>query len=446
MKYYLEMIVMIKQFEVKNFKCHEENNYFPLPGITIVSGTNNSGKSSLLQSIYLVTQAKSRNYPILSLNEELKLGSFSDILNKNQPNSEAIEFSFTFESELLKEQKIEELIVNVAYKNPNSFTNISLPYFESNPVLYFMEIDFKKENENHETIIFEILDEKNHTIFYKVTGKEDNGFCKIEGIVPESIVYKGSDKKERVICSSNLDIVRNYLKLINSENIKYMKAFRMDDYIDGSKSLKSNLGLSGEYTAEVINKRLNTLTDFQLEEGSEPQTFSKIFDHWISILLGENYRIRSNSLDKDKFKISVQEIKSGHEFSLNQVGFGISQILPIITLLLTSKRDEIILIENPEVHLHPKLQSLFVDLSIFVLENGRKLVIETHSEHIINRLRYRIKQTPSLKEKINILFFEKNEEGIIYSDIEITKEGRLAHWPENFFDQTYNDLLGLIEE
>jgi len=437
---------MIKQFEVKNFKCHEENNYFSLPGITVVSGTNNSGKSSLLQSIYLLTQGKSKSYPILSLNEELKLGSFSDVLNKNQPNSEAIELAFTFEKDVLKSQNVEELIVNVAYKNPNSFSEISLPYFESNPILYLMEIDFKKENEDYETITLEILDEKSPNILYKICGKEDNGFCKVDGIVPEPIIYKDNDERERTICSSNLDIVRNYLKLLNNENIKYIKAFRMDDYIEGSKSLKNNLGLSGEYTAEVIHKYSNNPVDFQFDTGGELLTFSKIFDYWISQLLGENYRIRSSSLDKDKFKITVHEVKSGHEFSLNQVGFGISQILPIITLLLTSKRNEIILIENPEVHLHPKLQSLFVDLCIFILGSGRKLVIETHSEHIINRLRYKIKSMPSLLDKINVLFFEKDEEGIIYTDIEITKEGRLADWPKNFFDQTYNDLLGLIEE
>ena len=73
-----------------------------MPGITIVSGTNNSGKSSLLQSIYLLTQTKSKGYSILAVNEELKLGSFSDILSKNQPNTETIELSFTFEEKVLK--------------------------------------------------------------------------------------------------------------------------------------------------------------------------------------------------------------------------------------------------------------------------------------------------------------------------------------------------------
>ncbi|WP_033827577.1 AAA family ATPase [Bacillus andreraoultii] len=65
---------MIKNFEVKNFKCYEDYHSFRQPGLTFVSGSNNSGKSSLLHAIYLLTQNKSIRYPVLSLNEEIDLG------------------------------------------------------------------------------------------------------------------------------------------------------------------------------------------------------------------------------------------------------------------------------------------------------------------------------------------------------------------------------------
>lgn len=438
---------MINHFEIKNFKCHEDNTHFPLPGITIVSGTNNSGKSSLLQSIFLITQAKGRTYPILASNDELRIGNFSDILNKNQPNSASIEFSFNFEINLLEKYEVEEFNVNLSYKNPSTFEKLSIPYFEFNPLLASIEIVLKRVNEEHEIYSFEILDERTKSILYKINSKYDNGYCKVEGIVPEPIIYSDIEENERVICSSHLDIIRSLLKLVSTENIKYMKAFRVDNYIDIPNNRGSEIGLSGQNTAQVIHKYRDTIVDFTFDGSEEVLSFSKVFNYWIEKLLGTNYKIRSNSIDKDKFKVTIYETKTEVEYSLNQVGFGISQILPLITLLLTSKKNEIILIENPEVHLHPRLQSLFVDLCIFVLENERKLVIETHSEHIINRLRFKIKENPELLNKINIMFFEKDDEGFVkYSDIEITKEGRLASWPKNFFDQTYNDLLGLIDQ
>lgn len=437
---------MIKNFEVSNFKCHEGNNYFDLPGLTVVTGTNNSGKSSLLQSIYLLTQTKTKLYPYLASNDELKLGGFSDVLNKNLKNTSDLEFSFSYETTFLKKYDVEELYVNLTYSNPSKFSQIELSTFESNPILSRIEFEIKLPNLEPENINLKIIDSNDQNIMYQISGKNDNGYCKLNDIIPEPIIYSNIDQQDRHICSLGLDRIRSILKMIDSEYIKYIKAFRVDKYADDDTS-KDNVGLSGEFTAEILHKYWDKTVDFIDMDGKSGEKFSRVFDFWIKKILGENFRIRSTSLDKDKFKIILKDLNSGNDYSLNQVGFGISQILPIMTMLLTSKKEEVILIENPEVHLHPQLQSLFVDLCVFVLENDRKIIIETHSEHIINRIRYKIKENNLLLPKVNILFFEKNKyQNIICSEIEITEGGRISHWPKNFFDQTYIDLLGLIDQ
>ena len=73
---------MLQGFEVKDFKCHEDYNEIKIPGLTIITGANNSGKSSLLQAVYLLTQNKTNSHTTLLLNDELDLGSFADILIK----------------------------------------------------------------------------------------------------------------------------------------------------------------------------------------------------------------------------------------------------------------------------------------------------------------------------------------------------------------------------
>lgn len=435
---------MIKQFGIKDFKCHEDYNYFKLPGLSIVTGTNNSGKSSLLQSIYLLTQNQTKNYPVLALNEELNLGGFSDVLNKSQSSSESIEITIDFEEYLIEKDGLNELNITLVYHNPNILKNFSVSYLEENPVLFEIYIDYYRDiNGESHSLQFRIVDEKIDSSIFSVTGTYDNGYCKIGGIVPEPIIYENIDRTNKEICSSDFDVIRKYLEMLNNENIKYIRAFRLDNFAEKNNSVNRNLGLSGEYTAEVINTKWDNLVDF-VDEANKPLLFSKLFDQWIQRLLGDNYRIRSHSIDKGKYKIVIQESNLGYEFTLNQVGFGISQLLPIITLLLTSKKGDMILVENPEVHLHPKLQAMFIDLCLFVLKNKRKLIIETHSEHIINRLRVRIKEDPELLHYTNIYFFEKLEGNIVSQEIEITKEGKLEYWPPNFFDQTYNDLLGLI--
>ncbi len=437
---------MFQGFEVKDFKCHEDYNEIKMPGLTVISGTNNSGKSSLLQALYLLTQNKINSHPALSLNEELELGGFSDILHKGKTSKESIRFSVDFSKEILKMSGLEYLAVTFSYRNPAVFEHLFVGYGDTSPVLYGMECQYKKPNRQIRTLCLDIVDEKD-SAFYSVTGEIDNGYCKMQGIVPDSVIYRGPGKKDRTICSADFETIRDYLSRLSRENIKYMKALRLSDFMDKSTTIDNYMGLAGEYTAEIIYKTWDNRIDFYKEE-SEPFKFSELFDVWVKKLLGSDYRIRSNMTESKhrKYKVTIEEILPGLELNLNQVGIGISQLLPIIVLILTSKKHDILLIENPEVHLHPKLQALFVDLCLFAVENNRKLVVETHSEHVINRLRYKVKGSPHYLEKVCVLFLDKLEGDIQYTEVHIDKDGKIDFWPENFFDQSYKDLLGLVKE
>lgn len=439
---------MLQGFEVKDFKCHEGYNSIKMPGLTIISGTNNSGKSSFLQALYLLTQNRSKPFPILALNENLRLGGFNDILNKQKSSEDSIAFSFDFSSEVIEKSGFDHLSVTLVYHNPLVFKNLTLDYSDKNPILSHMEIQYQKEKKELQTISLDIVDEPD-TIFFRIKGPEDDGYCKLQGIVPDPIIFdifETQDEGNRKICSKDFETIRNYLSLFTTENIRYLRALRPEDFIDKKdSSLNSYLGLSGEYTAEIVHKMWNSPIDFKQKTGKNA-LFSELFDLWVKNFLGEGYHIRADKTDSEerKYRITIEEVDRNLQLNLKQVGVGISQILPIITLVFTSKAHDIILIENPEVHLHPQLQAFFVDLCLFAVENNRKLIIETHSEHVINRLRYRVKENPTYLEKIDILFLEKIKGDIKYTEVHLSDDGTIDYWPENFFDQSYKDLLGII--
>ncbi|MEG4116027.1 DUF3696 domain-containing protein [Microcoleus sp. N9_B4] len=138
---------------------------------------------------------------------------------------------------------------------------------------------------------------------------------------------------------------------------------------------------------------------------------------------------------------------SGVEVYLPDVGFGVSQILPILVECLRTKEEETIILEQPEIHLHPSLQSKLADFFICMAKSGKKLVIETHSEHLINRLCLRIAQEESgeVKELLNTLFvsFDDKQKTSVVKPIQINEFGEIQNWPVGFFDE--NDARDLME-
>lgn len=143
----------------------------------------------------------------------------------------------------------------------------------------------------------------------------------------------------------------------------------------------------------------------------------------------------------------VQLNSSGIEVSLPDVGFGVSQILPILVECLRVKEGETILLEQPEIHLHPSLQSKLADFFISMAKSGKNLVIETHSEHLINRLCLRVAQAESteIQSLLNPLFvsFDEVEQTSVLKKIVINKYGEIENWPVGFFDE--DDSRELME-
>jgi predicted ATPase len=136
----------------------------------------------------------------------------------------------------------------------------------------------------------------------------------------------------------------------------------------------------------------------------------------------------------------------GIKLDLTDVGFGVSQILPIIVECLRMAEGETIILEQPEIHLHPSLQSKLADFFVCMAKSGKNLVVETHSEHFIYRLCLRIAQEESndTRNLINILFVSCDEENksSIAKPIEVNKYGEIENWPVGFFDE--NDSRDLI--
>lgn len=135
-----------------------------------------------------------------------------------------------------------------------------------------------------------------------------------------------------------------------------------------------------------------------------------------------------------------------NEFSAKNVGYGLSYALPIIVAILSAQKDSLIIIENPEAHLHSYGQAKLAELIGIAAQAGVQIIVETHSEHIINGILVAVKQAKLDKEKVKIYYFDRDTEDHSAKaiSVEVLDGGRIKHAPPGFFDQIGKDLRILM--
>ncbi len=134
----------------------------------------------------------------------------------------------------------------------------------------------------------------------------------------------------------------------------------------------------------------------------------------------------------------------GVDSALVDVGFGVSQVLPVVTLLFSAPSGATLLLEQPELHLHPNAQSLLADLLLFVAEKRDiQLIVESHSEHMLRRLQRRIAEAElqfATHDNVRAYFCVPTDTGSDISEVELDRFGQIANWPDKFLGDISGDL------
>jgi predicted ATPase len=127
--------------------------------------------------------------------------------------------------------------------------------------------------------------------------------------------------------------------------------------------------------------------------------------------------------------------------SLADVGFGTSQLLPIIIEGLYAPEGALIVLEQPEIHLHPAAQAQLGDLLIDIAGQKKSLIVETHSEHLLGRIQTRIAEGDLKESDVAVYFFEPGPEGTQIKQVTMNADGQFEGWPEGFFEEGFEEAL-----
>ncbi|NMM62828.1 DUF3696 domain-containing protein [Clostridium sp. P21] len=408
---------MINKYSISNFKIHKLGYIFNLNGLIILTGTNNSGKSSLTQSLRLLSKINrnSFSYTKLPFEQVPELGDFRRTLNKDVSRRESIKYKLSLKIEDLKFCNV-ELEFDSIYNYKLNFNDMT-----DAAILKRIDIYFKNSKDlvkNYEFVMNmdisnPITYDLNEIILNDVKEKRillQKGIL-VKGIYPNFIPQTIEEGFKELL------VINSHLGNINESSIKYVPALR-----------------NNGNTADI----LDNFKDSTIFDGK-----TKLIDAfyiWTNKILNSEFRLK---IEDNRRKIIALE--NNIEFDLLQIGFGNSQILPILITILTAKKGDLVIIENPEVHLHPKWKTNLVELFYYAVKFGVNILIETQSLEIVNRVRLFVKNDNTLKDKTSLYFFENHGLKSSIQKIEIEDTGNLDLWPDDFVDKvTIEDNFGLL--
>jgi predicted ATPase len=442
---------MLNELQIKNYKAWKDTGKIRLAPLTVFFGSNSSGKSSISQFLLLLKQsaANSDRKAILVLqsdNGSVDLGQPKDIIY-NHNTSLPLSFSYTW-----KLDKPFDKVDDIDTKNG----------FRANTIRFSAEIDITEKNTlevqefNYRLNDFDFGLKRTNTAGTRPFILENNGYDikRMPGRawnIGSPIHFYGFPD-DAVAYHQNA----NFLQSLNLEQERFLSSI---SYLGPLRRKASRLYTwSGTDPESVGDDGINTIAAV-LSAGRHDRKISlryksrrKPFNEIIAIELKkmgliEDFNIRQISQDRQEYDVKVRIRGSQAEVDVPDVGFGVSQVLPVIVQLFYAQKNSIIIMEQPELHLHPSAQAGLADVMIDAIrssEDGARniqLIIETHSEHFLRRLQRRIAEGEISQDQFSAYFANNNTSPARLEALDVDAFGNILNWPGNFFGDISGDLL-----
>jgi predicted ATPase len=390
---------MLNRIDLYDFKCFDLLK-LPLANLTLLSGANAAGKSSVLQALVLLHQTMLNHEwsTRLVLNgDNIKMGTVGDVVDKvhgrhviemgiiDGEHSYHWQFSSGDRSEM--SMKVEHVTVDGVKTEQPMRLKYLLPLNYDNQTTNLVELE------------------------------SDNSMAAILALNPDALAYR--------LCR---------LTYITAERIGPREFYPIEE-------TATVVGATGEYALSVLHLgRDERILDSLMIEGIAPTRLRQAEAWMREFFPGCGLEV----LQVPQANAVTLGLRTSADTSFHRpihVGFGLTQILPIIIAALSASKGDILLIENPEVHLHPGGQARMGQFLAQVAKAGVQVIIETHSDHVLNGIRRAVKDEQLTPEQVALHFFlPRSEDRPQVVSPQLAKTGNIDNWPEGFFDQFDKDM------
>ena len=413
---------MITELATQNFKSWATTGALRFAPLTGFFGANSSGKTSILQVLLMLKQTvecpPDWNEPLYFGDEEslVNLGSFEDVIHGHK-QGQTLRITVSW--------RLDKMI----YIQERSTDSISLG------------MDIKKLDNGQDSVWFCYTNKQNWKVERTTNGQIINspglqdrvgaptgplqiGLFRCYG-VPEKA--RPADRRLKPILTCQAEFESLFSRILH---LGPLREYPRQQYTWEGDHPKG-IGQHGEKAiSAMLSGRVQLLA------------IEKQILKWLQRLdLIDSYRLQPDFSKKGGYDFYVTKHRGGPEVRLKDVGFGVSQVLPVLILCYYVPEGSILILEQPEAHLHPKAQSELADVLIDVVKNRNiQIILESHSEHLIHRLTRRIAEEQLATTDTALYSCQINEGVSEIEPLEMDEYGNISNWPQNFFGDEMGDL------
>lgn len=437
----------VTKLSLSNFKCFEKVDA-PLSKITLLTGSNSSGKSSFLYGLLGPLQSNMFPFYLSPNGKYVNMGDYKEMVFKNLIGRRiGIDISIADEADKEKCNYITEWVSDKRTKMPrlnrlkvtSSFAKIEISTDKTGKT-YILNFKYDPKSLKGSsakllkafqpllTILNKMIDEAPSKKNYKI--------AKTYPLKPHNIKNRRFKILDNLIRQFPIIPLPHfpYFALSMDKNMNFISSFRLQPertYYQKSKT-SEKVSKSGE-------NYIDQILEWESQKSSELGELNSILRN-LNLL----YSIKSKQLLGGRFELRVKMQSKGVWALLADVGFGISQFLPIIVADLQLGKYSTLFLAQPEIHLHPSVQAALGDYLVKqVNKKAKRYIVETHSEYLLNRIRLAVVKGHLKPSDLSIYYFENSVAGTQTYEIKFTKDGQIHGAPKSFFETYMIDAMDI---
>jgi len=439
---------MLSKLYLTNFKSWPEAS-IQCGAITGLFGTNSSGKTSLIQFLLLLKQTKDATDRRIALDlngDFVQLGTIHDTLfshDEERSLGTAVSFKLNNEISLFDpSQQRSSTIARGDVLNLTTEIGVHQGAPSTRSIVYSLgDMEFRLAPRNGDSTHFDLSASS-------IGGSAPN-FCftRTKGRpwqLPAPIKsYAFPDQARTYFQNSGFLADLEAAYELEMDKIFYLgplREFPKRDYL-WSRSRPTDVGQRGERAVDAILAATENLETRNLKKKARRKPFQEMIAYWLrSMGLIEDFSVQEIAPGSNRWQVRVKTHKRGSEVLLTDVGFGVSQVLPVITLLQYVPEGATVILEQPEIHLHPLAQAELADVIIQAATHRKvQVFLESHSEHLLLRLQRRIAEEFIPSEDVRLYFCDAPEGRSKIVPLEMDVFGNIINWPEKFMGDAFQE-------